>query len=70
MIGEADFPFDDRVLCAGFDNGNKDSCQGDSGGPVMLPIHQNGSFPFYQIGVISWGEGKFFIGISFRKSQL
>lgn len=23
----------------------------------MLPIHQNGAFPFYQIGVISHSEG-------------
>lgn len=23
---------------------------GDSGGPLMLPIHQNGTFPVFQIG--------------------
>lgn len=27
---------------------------GDSGGPLMLPIHQNGTFPFYQIGIVSF----------------
>lgn len=58
-IGRAqkDAQFSDRVLCTGFEEGGKDSCQGDSGGPVMLPIYQNGSFPFYQIGIVSWGIG-------------
>lgn len=54
---EEDFQFDDHVICAGFDKGGKDSCQGDSGGPVMLPLYENGTFPFYQIGVISHAEG-------------
>lgn len=51
---------DYRVLCTLYaKNKPKDSCQGDSGGPVMLPIHQNGSFPFYQIAIISHSEGEF-----------
>ena len=54
---DADCQFDDRVVCAGFATGGKDSCQGDSGGPVMLPIYTNGEFPFFQIGIISWAEG-------------
>lgn len=50
---------DHRVLCTLFAKGKpKDSCQGDSGGPVMLPVYQNGSFPFFQIGVISHSEGQ------------
>lgn len=56
---EMNVQFDDRVVCAGFDKGGKDSCQGDSGGPVMLPISgANGTFPFYQIGIVSWAEGQ------------
>lgn len=51
---DEDFQFDDRVVCAGYANGGKDSCQGDSGGPLMLPVHENGSFPFYQIGIVSF----------------
>lgn len=49
--------FDDRIMCAGHMDGGKDSCQGDSGGPLMLPIHENGAFPFYQIGIVSWAKG-------------
>lgn len=52
-----DIQFSERVMCAGFAEGGKDSCQGDSGGPLMLPIFENGKFPFYQIGVVSNGDG-------------
>ena len=27
------------------------------GGPLMLPIHQNKSFPVYQIGIVSYSIG-------------
>lgn len=52
-----DTQFSDIVLCAGFTEGGKDSCLYDSGGPLMLPEHENGKFPYYQIGVVSWGVG-------------
>lgn len=52
-----DFQFDDRVVCDGHSEGGKGSCKGDSGGPLVLPIAgANGTFPFYQIGIISYGR--------------
>lgn len=51
----ADIQFDDRIVCAGFEAGGKDSCYGDSGGPLMLPVYKSGKFSFYQIGIVSCG---------------
>ncbi|MFY0614453.1 MAG: trypsin-like serine protease [Hyphomicrobiaceae bacterium] len=41
-------------ICAGLEQGGKDSCQGDSGGPLVA--YDKHSCP-RQIGVVSWGEG-------------
>lgn len=41
-------------LCAGLEQGGKDSCQGDSGGPLVVADAQGCP---RQIGVVSWGEG-------------
>uniref|UniRef100_A0A1B0DQX3 trypsin n=1 Tax=Phlebotomus papatasi TaxID=29031 RepID=A0A1B0DQX3_PHLPP len=43
----------DRMFCAGYPEGGKDSCQGDSGGPVV----KNGFYGQVLVGVVSWGKG-------------
>ena len=43
----------DKQICAGLEQGGKDSCQGDSGGPLWVT---HGGKP-YQVGIVSYGDG-------------
>ncbi|XP_055308748.1 trypsin-7-like [Sitodiplosis mosellana] len=44
----------DQMICAGYDEGGKDSCQNDSGGPLSIKIENDTAS---LIGVVSFGNG-------------
>lgn len=52
----AEIMFDEHVFCAGYNGDGKGTFFGDSGGPLMLPVFENGTFPYYQIGVVSGSD--------------
>lgn len=50
-----DGEIDRTMVCAGYQQGGKDTCQGDSGGPLIVKdANQKWAL---QVGVVSWGNG-------------
>merc|ERR1712224_999679 len=48
----------DNMLCAGYEEGQKDACQGDSGGPIVMRTYEDdGTLKDMHVGVVSWGKG-------------
>ena len=50
-----DFVVEDGMMCAGHENGVRDSCVGDSGGPLVKNFVVDGDDAYYQVGIVSFG---------------
>jgi hypothetical protein len=53
QAGWYDGVIDDTMVCAGYQQGGRDTCQGDSGGPLVC--YNDDAWVLY--GVVSWGYG-------------
>ena len=51
----SDFDVDSGMMCAGHEQGKRDSCVGDSGGPLVKNFVIDGDQTYYQVGIVSFG---------------
>lgn len=58
------FQITDDMVCAGLQVGGRDACNGDSGGPLVRKIEDS----FHQVGIVSWGDGKWIICCSLQSA--
>ena len=49
--------YPDSMICAGVEQGGKDSCSGDSGGPLVQWDDEAKRGKATLIGIVSWGHG-------------
>jgi len=56
--GSTQSRFNNKMMCAGYLKGTRDTCRGDSGGPLTCPRSDGDDWKTYHVitGIVSWGR--------------